>query len=117
LALSDEKGETETTPKPRVKELLLQGQEGAYLVSSSNPIENSTAAYEQTQPPHVQAKNCYERHLRSVDGAKFLVTMAEPTTSAPEPIVFEIGDSGLSRKKETKSALATITSSPAPRAG
>lgn len=117
-ALSDEKGDIETTPKPLVKELLLYGKEGAYEVCSSNPIDNSKEAREQKQPPHIQAKKCYERHLKEVEGAKFLVTMEEPNKEKPEPIVFNIGADGIVLKgPKRESAITIITSSPAPRAG
>lgn len=44
-ALSDEKGEEETTPKEKVKELLLSGKEGSLMISSSDPIPDSSKAY------------------------------------------------------------------------
>lgn len=117
LALSDEKGDDETSPKPLVKELLQKGKEGAYLVSSSNPIEDTKAGREQIQPPHIQAKKCYQRYLREVGGNKFLVTMEEPNTRKPEPLVFKVEASGISLDKKIISAASIITSSPAPRAG
>lgn len=118
LSLSDDKGETETTPRPLVEELLLMGKESAYLVSSSNPIKDTNVGREQTQPPHIQAKKCYARYLKEVDGVKLLVTMEEPSEKEPEPIVFEIGSDGISRGgKVFGSGISIITSSPAPRAG
>jgi hypothetical protein len=116
--LSDDKGDTETIPKPLIKELLLLGKENAYIVSSSNPIEDTKEGREQKQPPHIQAKKCYERYLKEVDGAKFLVTMEEPNTTKPEPIIFEIDNNGISRGgKIFGSGISIITSKPAPRAG
>lgn len=117
LALSDDKGDTETTPKPLIKELLLQGKQGAYLVSSSDPILDTKEGREQQQPPHVQAKKCYERYLRGVGGARFLVTMEEPNAMKPEPIEFKVDSSGISLERKLTSAAAVITSSRAPRAG
>jgi hypothetical protein len=117
LALSDEKGDEETIPKPAVKELLQKGKEGAYLVSSSNPIEDSKAGREQQQPPHIQAKKCYQRYLREIGGNKFLTTMEEPNKTKPEPLVFKVESSGISLDKKIISAASIITSSPAPRAG
>ena len=117
LALSDEKGARETTPKPLVADLLRAGRQGAYMVSSSKPVEDSDAARESIQPPHVQARKCYERYLRDIAGAHFLVTMEEPSTASPEPIVFNIGPSGITRERKTLSAPAILVSSPAPRAG
>ncbi len=117
LALSDEKGDVETTPKPLVKELLLAGKEGAYIVSSSHPIEDTKAGREQQQPPHVQAKKCYKRYLDEVGGAKFLVTMEEPNKEKPEPLVFKVESDGITLEKAIKSAPAIIVSHSAPRAG
>ena len=117
LALSDDKGDFETTPKPLVRELLLAGKEGAYLVSSSRPIEDTRASREQIQPPHIQAKKCYKRYLDKVGGAKFLVTMEEPNKEKPEPLVFNVESAGITLEKAIKSAPAIIVSHPAPRAG
>ncbi|NVZ09770.1 hypothetical protein HW932_10905 [Allochromatium humboldtianum] len=117
LALSDEKGEIETTPKPLVKELLENGKEGAYMISSSRPIKDTQEAREQQQPPHIQAKNCYVRYLKNVGGAKFLATMETPNTTKPEPIEFKIDGCGISLDKKLMSAATVITSSRAPRAG
>jgi hypothetical protein len=118
-ALSDEKGEKETEPKPLVKDLLFQGKTDAYIVSSSSRIEDSKEAREQTQPPHIQAKKCYERYLKEVGGAKFLVTMEEPNEKTPEPLVFNIESNGIKRgaKKPVAAPAVIITSTPAPRAG
>lgn len=118
LALSDSKGDKETTPKPLVKELLLSGKEGAYIISSSKPILDIPEGREQVQPPHVQAQKCYERHLKEVCGAKFLVTMEEPNGINPEPIIFNIDNNGISREVKVKiSAASSIISVPAPKAG
>jgi hypothetical protein len=116
LALGPDKGEKKTEPTANVAELLRHGQNGAYIVSSSNPIGSDKAAYETSQPPHVQAKNTYEGFLREVDGRRFLITMEHPSPPKPEPVVFEISGGGgnLALKR---SASAAIISSPAPRAG
>jgi len=118
LALSDDKGKTETSPKLLIEELLLKGKRNAYIVSSSNPIDDTEIGRNQTQPPHIQAKKCYESYLKKVSGAKFLVTMEEPSTEKPEPLIFNIDSNGITRGgKLNASAVATIISSPARRAG
>lgn len=117
LALSNEKGEFETTPKPLIEELLLQGKEGAYLVSSSNPILDTTEGRQQGLPPHTQAKKCYETYRKKTGGAKFLVTMEEPNATNPEPLEFKIDNQGLSLVRAATSAASSIISKPAPRAG
>jgi hypothetical protein len=116
-ALSNEKGDEMTTPKPLVEDLLRKGRKNAYIVSSSKPIDDSKEAYTVIQPPHIQARRCYEKYLKEVHGAKFLVTMEEPNSEKPEPIIFEIAKDGISRKKATSSGAAKIVSNFAPRAG
>lgn len=119
LSLNEEgqKGQRETKPKPLVEELLLLGRRDGYMVSSSKPIPEAKDSYEQIQPPHIQARNTYEKHLKEVGGRKFLVTMEEPNTRKPEPIVFEIASGGVTWKRSALiGAPAVITSIP-PRAG
>lgn len=117
LALSDEKGDQETIPKPGVKEILLLGKANAYEVSSSHPILDTKEGREQIQPPHIQARKAYDRHLKEVNGRKLLVTMSEPNAQKPEPIVFEITSGGVIWKRSSAiGAPAIITSTP-PRAG
>jgi hypothetical protein len=117
LALSDEKGDWETEPKPLIKELLLYGRRDAYIVSCSNPIWDMNTCYNQTQPPHIQARKAYERYLRQVGGRKFLVTMEEPHYTKPKPIVFEVGGGGVTWKRLDVSGAPAIVSSTPPRAG
>lgn len=117
LALSDEKGEKETIPKPSIKELLLHGQADAYVVSSSRPIPDTKAAYDELQPPHIQARKAYERHLKEVGGRKFLVTMEEPNATHPEPLEFEITGGGVSWSRAGAVGAAAVAASRPPRAG
>lgn len=117
LALSDVKGDKETVPKPLVKDLLLEGRAGSYIVSCSKPVNNDKTAYEQVQPPHIQARNAYEAHLSEVGGRRFLVTMSEPNASQPKPLEFEFMSSGLAWKKSVAIGAAAIITSTAPRAG
>lgn len=104
LALTDEKGDKETIPKEKVKELLLYGKQGSFLVSSSRPILDNKDAYEQILPPHIQAKRCYQKYLDKVQGCKFLVTMEESSKNNPKPIEFNIDDSGVSLVESKLSA-------------
>ena len=100
-----------------MRDLLRQGKFGAYLVSSSKPIPDSLEAYTQIQPPHIQARKAYERHLRDVRGRTLLVTMEEPNQVRPEPLRFTIERGGVSLLRATTfGATAIITSRP-PRAG
>ena len=115
-ALNEEKGERETTPTPPVRDLLLMGRRDAYLVSSSKPIPDVRDSYAQIQPPHIQARNAYERHLKDIGGRKFLVTMEEPNSNKPEPLVFEVSTGGVTKISGAIGGPAIITSNP-PRAG
>lgn len=117
LALGPDKGDKETVPVAGVLKLLHQGRPGSYLVSSSEPIDNSKSAYEQVQPPHIQARNAYERYLKEVGGRKFLVTMEEPNYANPKPLIFEISGGGCSWKKTIATGFASATESRPPRAG
>lgn len=116
-ALNSEKGDTETVPLPLVEELLLYGQSGAYLVSSSKPIPDTKDAYQQGLPPHIQARKCYERYLRQIGGRRFVVTMEEPNQRKPQPLEFDITSAGVSLNTDGNSGVNIIVSSPAPRAG
>jgi hypothetical protein len=116
LALSDQKGDKETEPKPLVKELLLHGKKDAYLVSSSDPIPDSKDMYEADQPPHIQAKNAYETYRKKVQGRRVVVTMEEPNASKPEPLTFEVTVGGVTWIKAISGAPAVLASKP-PRAG
>lgn len=98
LALSDEKGDKETEPKPLIKELLLSGRANSYTVSCSKPIVDIKESYEQKQPPHIQARKAYANYNKQVKGRGFLVTMEEPNATRPQPIVFEITQHGVAWK-------------------
>ncbi|MDR1647210.1 MAG: hypothetical protein LBR88_04130 [Zoogloeaceae bacterium] len=116
-ALNEEKGKSETDPASLVKDLLRMGKPDAYIVSCSKPIPDAKESYEQVQPPHIQARKAYERYLREVNGRKFLVTMEEPNTKKPEPIIFEVGRYGITWKRSISIGAPAIITSPPPRAG
>ncbi|WP_026638914.1 hypothetical protein [Bordetella petrii] len=116
-ALSDEKGDRETEPKPLVKDLLLLGKADSYIVSCSKPVPDTREAYDQKQPPHIQARKAYERYLKEIGGRKFLVTMEEPNASKPEPIVFEVTSGGVSWLRSAAIGAPAIILSTPPRAG
>jgi len=116
-ALNEEKGERETAPTPPVEYLLKQGKSDAYIVSCSKPIPDERSAYSQVQPPHIQARNAYERYLKEIKGRKFLVTMEEPNANKPEPIVFQVSAGGVTWLKASVLGAPAIISSPPPRAG
>ena len=116
-ALADEKDDQETTPTPLVKDLLLKGRADSYIVSCSKPVTDIAESYQQTQPPHIQARKAYERYLREVGGRSFLVTMEEPNAYKPQPIVFDIERGGITWQRATTLGAAAIIASRPPRAG
>ena len=116
-ALNEDKGKDETVLTPLVKDLLLMGKSDAYIVSCSKPIPDVKDSYEQTQPPHIQARKAYERYLKEVGGRKFLVTMEEPNANKPEPITFEFGSRGVTWKRSATIGAPAILASRPPRAG
>ena len=117
-ALSDEKGKDETEPTALIQDLLRMGKSDSYIVSCSKPAPDFKDAYDQVQPPHIQARKTYERYLKENGGRKFLVTMEEPNGYRPEPITFIIERDGVTWKKVATllGAPAIIASRP-PRAG
>lgn len=117
LSLSDEKGEKETEPKTLVKELLLAGKCDSYIVSCSKPVVDVKQSYDQIQPPHIQARNAYERYLKEVKGRRFLVTMEEPNATKPEPLVFDVTAGGVSWSKSALIGAPAIVASRPSRAG
>ena len=116
-ALAPEKGDKETIPTEKVTQLLLHGKPDAYMVSSSEPIKDTKEGYKQEQPPHIQAKKAYVRYLKKVMGRKLLVTMEEPTTKKPEPIIFEVTGSGCRLIVKTITGAATMITSRPTRVG
>jgi len=113
-ALGPEKGDEETEPVPEVAHLFDQGQPACILVSSSDPIPSKDT----DQPPHKQAAAYYKRVATKKKG-EFVVTMETPSKDHPEPIVIEVTDRGLLRRKRsaTPSAAAVVVARPAPRVG
>ncbi|STX39579.1 hypothetical protein [Legionella feeleii] len=120
FSLNTEKGVYETQPTEGVRKLLLHGRKEAYMISSSNPIPDNNDAYTQIQPPHIQAKKCYESHLKQVGGRKMFVTMEYPTIAAPKPIKFEISSYGCridNSNIQASTGISSVITSPANRAG
>lgn len=117
LAEKGNKGQQETVPLEKVQKLLNMGKKDSYLICSSEAFKSGKEAEESTQPPHIQARRCYEKYLKEVKGRKLLVTGENGGTKKPEPIVVQIQSSGLTIKTVvTTAALATAATTP-PRAG
>lgn len=111
-SLAEDKGKTKTEPVEEVKWLLNQAQQRAVIVCPSDPIPTRDT----TQPPHVQAFNCYKDYIAKVNG-EFIVTMEHPFKDKPAKLVIKIDRLGASPVKSLLGPTAIITSRPAPRAG
>ena len=102
------KDERITVPTMLIKELLEEHSSWyAHLVSSSWPIRDDEEAYAQIQPPHIQAQKGYKDSIGS--DVRFWVTMAYPNEDKPEPLEFEVGTFGLTKKKATRRSAAIST--------
>lgn len=112
LSLAPDKGKTETKPIPNVEWLLAQGKPGAYIVCTSNPIDDE----ESTQPPHFQSKNTYLRALIGSSG-KFKVTMEHPNRINPARLVIEITAGGARLATPASIGTGALVGVAAPRAG
>ena len=100
-----------------MKELLLAGKSDSYIISCSKPVVDVKDSYEQIQPPHIQARNAYERYKKEVKGRKFLVTMEQPNATKPEPLVFDLTAGGVSWTKMGLIGAPAIVASRPSRAG
>lgn len=96
------KGPDDETEKLR-RDILNSIEESAldpdYIVASSAPIPDNDEAG--ANPPHAKAANRY-REITD----EFLCTSEESTVEAPEPIVFEVGSEGISRRAATGAGSA-----------
>lgn len=113
LSLGPDKGTDKTIPVEAVRWILEeQGQLGAIVVASSDPIPTEDT----DQPPHRQAAKYY-RDNRYENSGTFVVTMEHPKTSAPEALVITIDHRKATIKKRAVAASVAVTSVSAPRAG
>ncbi len=77
------------TPKASSLKILDYRRDGGRVITSCKVIVNND-----DNPPHYQAK---QQYLKKVSTSEFLNTAVEPNEKQPEPIVFEITNSGISR--------------------
>ena len=81
--------EENKNPKASALKILDYKRTDAMIIASSKVIINND-----DNPPHFKAK---EQYLTKVKSSKFLNTAEEPNKKEPQPIVFEISNSGISR--------------------
>lgn len=118
LSIGPEKGEDKTVPTEQVKWLCEeQGEPEGYIISPSKPIPlKGTAEDKDPLPPHRQAAEYYRQHVLA-RRANLLVTMEEPTSVNPKPIVIRITGSGAVKLPAGIGGVAAAAAVVAPRAG
>ena len=83
LSLGPEKGKDKTEPVEAVRWVFeQQGQLGAIVVSTSDPIPTSG---DEDQPPHRQAGNYYRDNRRDNGGSVAVTSVAAPRAGTPRP--------------------------------
>ena len=118
LSLSNEKGEDKTDPIEDLKWLFeVQGNNKGRLISASKTIPIKGSDEDNDQPPHRQAAAYYKDVAKDKLG-EFLVTMENPSTSNPKPIVVEIDSEDCAKILKLATSSSTfISDKKPPRAG
>lgn len=117
-SVGPDKGADKTKPTKQVTWLCeTQGEARGYVVSPSKPIPFKGSAEDRdVQPPHRQAAAYYKEDVLA-DGRHLLVTMAEPSTTGPKPIVLLITRDGAIKDTSGGGGAKAAASLVAPRAG
>lgn len=117
-ALGPIKGVDKTIPVEQVKWLCeTQGEPNGYVISPSKPIPwKETPEDKDVQPPHRQAAEYYRMDVLSSPN-RFLVTMSEPSTTSPKPIVISITATGAVKIPPGSGGATAAAAVTAPRAG
>ena len=117
-ALGPDKGDDKTEPVAQVAWLCeTQGEQDGFIVSPSKLIPlKGTAEDEDVQPPHRQAAEYYRADVLA-DRRHLLVTMAEPSSTNPRPIVLAITGDGAVKIPPGSGGGKTAAAVMAPRAG
>jgi metal-dependent hydrolase (beta-lactamase superfamily II) len=112
-ALSDEKGKRETEPTEQVRTLLAYAEKGARAVMTCKPINEKD---QDDNPPHIQAKRCYENALNKV-GGEATVTMEYPSQESPDRLKLEVTWSGLRLIAPATIGVQSVYTHHSPRMG
>jgi len=117
-SIGPDKGVDKTKPIDQVKWLCeTQGEARGYIVSPSKPIPFKGSAEDlDVQPPHRQAAAYYKEDVLE-DGRNLLVTMSEPSSTGPKPIVVMITRDGAVKDTSGGGGTRAAVSVIAPRAG
>lgn len=117
-AIGPDKGKDKTVPVPQVEWLCeTSGDENGFIISPSWPIPTEgTDADRDPQPPHREAAEYYWSDVLA-SRRNLLVTMSEPTTFSPKPIVLRISEVGATKVPSGSGGVAAAAAVIAPRAG
>ena len=117
-ALGPEKGVDKTIPVDDVKWLCeSQGEADGFIISPSKPIPwKGTPEDDDVQPPHRQAAAYYKADVLN-DPKRLLVTMSEPSSTSPKPIVIAITGDGAVKVPPGSGGVSAAAAVIAPRAG
>ena len=112
------KGDDKTQPAEQVKWLCEeQGEKSGFIISPSKPIPlKGSPEDKDVQPPHREAANYYKEDVLA-NPRNLLVTMAEPSSFNPKPIVLAITGDGAVKIPSGTGGSAAAASVTAPRAG
>lgn len=117
-ALGPDKGVDKTVPVKEVKWLCeTQGEHDGFIISPSKAIPwKGTPEDEDVQPPHRQAATYYKTDVLN-DPKHLLVTMSEPSSTSPKPIVIAITGDGAVKIPPGSGGVKVAAAVFAPRAG
>jgi hypothetical protein len=117
-SIGPDKGVDKTEPVEDVEWLCeTQGEPEGYIISSSDPIPyKETPEDKDVQPPHRQAAAYYKTDVLN-DPKHLLVTMSEPSSVNPKPIVILITGDGAVRLFPGTGGAKVAAAVVAPRAG
>lgn len=117
-AIGPLKGADKTVPVEQVKWLCeTQGESNGYIISPSKPIPwKGTPEDRDVQPPHRQAAEYYRTDVLSSPN-RLLVTMSEPSSISPKPIVISITSTGAVKIPPGSGGATAAAAVTAPRAG
>lgn len=117
-SIGPEKGVDKTIPVADVKWLCeTQGEPDGFIVSPSKAVpDKGTPEDEDVQPPHRQAAAYYKADVLN-DPKRLLVTMAEPSSTSPKPIVISVTGDGAVKVPPGSGGAKVAAAVIAPRAG
>ena len=94
----DEDGDEETLKSDIVRDIGNAALDPGYVISSSEPVPTSNEPGD--NPPHAKAKRQYQRIVPN----EFMCTQEHPDKKNPEPIIFEVSETGFAYVGKSESS-------------